>query len=39
MKILKMMLVLLIVLAVAGFSVLVLSENKTTYEKEAAVLI
>lgn len=39
MKILKMMLVLLIVLAVAGFSVLVLSEDKTTNEKEAAVLI
>lgn len=39
MKILKMMLVLLIMLAVAGFSVLMLTEDKTTYKKEAAVLI
>ena len=39
MKIFKMMFVLLIVLVVAGFSVLMLSENKTTNEKEAAVLI
>ena len=39
MKILKMMLVLLIVLVVAGFSVLVLTEDKPTNEKEAAVLI
>lgn len=39
MKILKIMLVLLIVLAVAGFSVSVLTEDKTTYEKDVAVLI
>lgn len=39
MKILKMMLVVLVVLAVAGLSVMAFSEDKTTYEKEAAVLI
>lgn len=40
MKILKMMFVLMIVLVVAGFSVLALSENKETNEKAvSAVLI
>lgn len=39
MKILKMMLVVLIVLAVTGLSIFVFSEDKTTYENEAAVLV
>lgn len=39
MKILKMMFLVLVVLTVASFSVLALTEDKKTSEKEAAVLI
>lgn len=39
MKILKIMFVLLIVLVIAGFSVSMLNQDKTTIDKEAAVLI
>lgn len=39
MKMLKMMLVVLIILTVTGFSICMFSKDKTTYENEAAVLV